>query len=72
MYYLKYYVWNVFISFIILVPVYYVLNILVHIKRAALLEDYELQNAIIQQGNINYLYRKEHNIKGLLDPIEII
>ena len=67
--YFKYYIWHVFCSYVIFLPILYIGNIFIHAKNAALDKRGNIKYAIQGQNKINKKYRVNNNIKGLLDPL---
>ena len=52
--YIRYYVWNVFCSFAIFLPITYVLNILTHLIESMRDDNYVIRAAISEQLRVNY------------------
>lgn len=50
---IKYFAMNIVFAFVICVPIYYILKILVAIKDEIFMHDREIIDAIIQQNRIN-------------------
>lgn len=70
--YIKYYVWHVFCSYVIFLPLLYITDIFIQAKNAVLDKRGSIRYAINCQNKNNKKYRVANNIKGLLDPLYII